>query len=174
MRLRRIIIVVGLACSSAALAMAQDSNPPTAPPADQDTNPVLKHRPAESREISKSIVKENIDLAVPARSALQVVLDSEVRLKAVGQPIHGRIVEPVFAFDKLVIPVGTEVNGKISQIASVSVGTRIVAALDGNLTPDRKIAMEFTELLFADGRHFPVQTTVVPGSGQIASVRGGC
>lgn len=167
MRLRRIIIVVGLACSSAALAMAQDSNPPTAPPADQDTNPVLKHRPAESREISKSIVKENIDLAVPAGSALQVVLDSEVRLKAVGQPIHGRIVEPVFAFDKLVIPVGTEVNGKISQIASVSVGTRIVAALDGNLTPDRKIAMEFTELLFADGRHFPVQTTVVPGSGQV-------
>jgi hypothetical protein len=62
-----------------------------------DANPVLKHRPAESP--SNPIIKENIDLTVQKGTALQVVLDREVRVRKVGQPIHGRLVEPVYAFD---------------------------------------------------------------------------
>jgi hypothetical protein len=65
------------------------------------------------------------------------------------------------------LPVGTEVTGQISQIESVSAGRRTLAALDANLTPARKITVEFTELSLADGKHIPIQTTVVPGSGQV-------
>ena len=141
--------------------MAQDSNAPPSSSTKPDANPVLKHRPAE--DPPKPIIKENIDLTVAEGTALQVVLDREVRIRKVGQPIHGRLVEPVYAFDKLVLPIGTEVAGHISQIESVSAGRRTLVALDANLTPTRKIAVEFTDLLLADGKHFPIQTSVVPG-----------
>ena len=45
---------------------------------------------------------------------LPVVIDKELKIEAVGRPIHGRSVEPVYAFDKLVVPVGPEVIGKIT------------------------------------------------------------
>ena len=147
--------------------MAQDSNPPGSSSTKPNANPVLKHRPAESSETPKPIIKENIDLTVPKGTALQVVLDREVRVQEVGQRIHGRLVEPVYAFDKLVLPIGTEVAGQIAQIESVSAGRRTLAALDANLTPTRKITVEFTELLLRDRTHIPIQTSVVPGSGQV-------
>jgi hypothetical protein len=85
----------------------------------------------------------------------------------VGQPIHGHLIEPVYTFDRLVLPVGTEVTGQISEIESVSGGRRTLAALDANLTPSRQITVEFTELALADGRHILIQTSVLPGSGQV-------
>jgi hypothetical protein len=128
---------------------------------------VLKHRVAESPETSQPIINENIDLTLPKGSALEVVIDREVRVRTVGQPIQGHLIEPVYAFDKLVLPAGTEVSGRISEIASVSASRRTLAALDANLTPSRQITVEFTELSLAEGKHIPIQTTVAPGSGQV-------
>jgi hypothetical protein len=53
---------------------------------------------------------------VPKGTAVQVVLDKEVRIQKVGQTVHGRVAEPVYAFDKLVVPVGTEVTGQVTQL----------------------------------------------------------
>lgn len=167
MKMKRMIGTICLACSCGGWTLAQDSDPSKSPSTDSKGTPVLKHRPKESSEAPKPIVKENIDLTVPKGSALQVVLDREVRVKAVGQPIHGHIVEPVYAFDKLIILAGTEVNGKISQMESVPAGARTLAALNANLTPARRIEVEFTELLMADGKQISIQTRVVPGSGQV-------
>ena len=147
-KLKQVIVTVGLACSCGGWTLAQDPNPNSSRSTDTNDTPVLKHRPAEaSPETSKPLVKENVDLTVPKGAALQVVLDREVRIKAVGQPIHGHIVEPVYAFDKLFIPVGTEVNGKISRIQGVPATARTMAALNANLTPARQIEVEFTELV---------------------------
>lgn len=166
-KMKRLIGAICLACSCGGWTLAQDSDPRKSPATDANATPVLKHRPIESAETPKPIVKENIDLTVPKGSALQVVLDHEVRVKAVGEPIHGHIVEPVYAFDKLLIPAETEVNGKISQIEGVSTAGRTLAALNANLTPARQIEVEFTELLMADGKRIPIQTSVVPGSGRV-------
>jgi hypothetical protein len=166
-KMRRMIGTICLACSCGGWTLAQDSDQSKSPFTDSKATPVLKHRPKESSEAPKPIVKENIDLTVPKGSALQVVLDREVRVQAVGQPIHGHIVEPVYAFDKLIIPAGTEVKGKISQIESVPAGARTLAALNANLTPARRIEVEFTELLITDGKQISIQTRVVPGSGQV-------
>jgi hypothetical protein len=108
-----------------------------------------------------------IDLTVPKGTALIVQLDREVRIKGVGQAVHGRVIEPVYAFDSLLIPVGTEVDGKISAIGEVSSSKRTLAALDANLTPDRNITVKFTDLLFPDGKRLAIKTSVAPGSGQV-------
>ena len=167
MKFVHLIVCICVVCSSGRWALAQDVNPPKTSPTNPDGNPVLKHRAAESPETSKPIIKEDIDLIVPTGTALQVVVDHEIRVQKVGQAIHGYLVEPVYTFDKLVLPVGTEVTGQISQIENVSVDRRTLAALDANLTPTKKITVEFTELLLKDGKHIPIQTRVAPGSGQV-------
>src|SRR5579862_7466030 len=44
-----------------------------------------------------------IPLTVPQGTPLQVALADEVRVRKVGQLIEGKIVEPVYAFDRVVI-----------------------------------------------------------------------
>ena len=44
---------------------------------------------------------------------------------------------------------------------------RIVAALNADFTPSRKVELDFSELIFANGRHIPIHTRVTPGSGQV-------
>jgi hypothetical protein len=110
---------------------------------------------------------KTIPLIVPKGAAVQVVLDKEVRIQKVGQAVHGRVAEPVYAFDKLVVPVGTEVTGQITRLEGVSGGRRTLDALNAEFTPSRKVEIEFDELELLDGQHVPIHTTVTPGSGQV-------
>jgi hypothetical protein len=110
---------------------------------------------------------ETVALTVPKGTAVQVVLDKEVRVRKVGQPIHGRVAEPVYAFDKLVVPVGTEVTGEITELESVGNGKRTLDALNADFTPARKVQIEFRELKLSNGRAIPIHTSVTPGSGQV-------
>jgi hypothetical protein len=108
-----------------------------------------------------------VSLSVPRGTPIQVALAEEIRVQKVDQIIRGRVVEPIYAFDKLVIPVGTEVSGRITRIESVSAAQRTLAILDANFTPLRAIDVTFTELILADGRHIQIQTAVTPGSGEV-------
>jgi hypothetical protein len=108
-----------------------------------------------------------VPLTVPKGIAVQVVLDKEVRIQKVGQSVHGRVAEPVYAFDKLVVPAGTEVTGQITQLESFSGGRRTLDALDANFTPVRKVQIKFDDLELIDGRHIPIHTNVTLGSGQV-------
>jgi hypothetical protein len=110
---------------------------------------------------------ETVALTVPKGSAVQVVLDQEIKIQKVGQPLHGRVAEPIFAFDKLVVPVGSEVTGHIKRLTNVSGARRFLDALDADFTPARKVEVQFDELALSDGRHIPIRTSVTPGSGQV-------
>jgi hypothetical protein len=132
----------------------------------------LTRRPEQSEPASSSAIPSQpapslIPLTVPTGTPLKVALDREVRVQKVGQPVRGKIVEPVYAFDKLVVPAGTEVVGKISAIDRVPKKGRIVAAMNGQFSPSRQVHMDFSELVLADGRHVPLQTDVSPGSGGV-------
>jgi len=105
-----------------------------------------------------------IALEVPVGVPLPVVLDKEVRIKKTGQPIHGKIAEPVYAFDKLVVPAGSEVTGSVTQIAGVPALKRTLAALDANFSPTRDVAITFDQLVLPDGRRIPLHTQVSPAS----------
>jgi hypothetical protein len=110
---------------------------------------------------------QSIALSVPRGTPLQVALDQEIRVRRVGQPVHARIVEPVYAFDRLVVPVGSQVNGQVTKIGAISGGKRTIAALDADFSPERKVEVSFNDLSLPDGRHFQLQTSVSPGSGQV-------
>ena len=160
MALSRGVCSLFLACACAGWASAQDAPPaPTPdsrlPVASADDN---KAAPAAS---------EIVPLIVPQGMGVQIALDQEVRIRKVGQPISGHVVEPVYAFDQLVVPVGTTVTGQITRIEGISNGKRILSALDAEFTPAHKIEVEFTGFVFPDGKHLPIHTRVTPGSGQV-------
>ena len=110
---------------------------------------------------------QTVKLSVPKGTPLQVALEEETRVKSVGQPIRAIVVGPVYAFDRLVVPVGSQVTGQVTRIEAISGGKRTVAALDADFTPERKVEVTFTELALPDGKHFQLNTSVSPGSGQV-------
>jgi len=110
---------------------------------------------------------QTVALTVAKGSPLQVALDREIRVKQVGQPVHARIVEPVYAFDHIVVPVGSEIIGEVTKIEEISGGKRTLAALNADFTPRRRVEVGFHELVLADGRRFQLHTSVTPGSGQV-------
>jgi len=127
----------------------------------------LKARTAEptpqpSNSVSLPAPVSSIPLTVPPGAPLKIALDTEVRVREVGQAIHGKTTEPVYAFDKLLIPAGTVVNGKVSAIDSVPGKTRVLDATDGNFSPARHVHVQFDELVMADGRHVALQTVASP------------
>ncbi len=156
----RVISAVFLTCVCIGSVQGQDAVSVSAPASD----PVLARRPVAT---AKPSVNEIIPLVVPKGTAVQVLLDKEVKIQKVGQSVHGRVAEPVYAFDKLVVPVGTEVTGQITELEDVSGGKRTLDALNADFSPPRKVQMEFNDLVLTDGRHIPIHTTVTPGSGQV-------
>lgn len=148
MRTKCLIFSVFVMAASAVAVAGQDSTltfsaaPPATPPA-------------------------TIELTVPKDTPLEIVLDKEVRLKKVGQKLHGRIVQPVYAFDKVVIPAGTEVNGEITKIAAISRKKRTLGILNADFSPARKVEVEFDELVLGEGKHVPFHALITPGSGQV-------
>ncbi len=133
------------------------------------TGQTLKARPAGSTQppSNSSLVATptaSIPLRIPEGTTLKVALDQEVRVRKIGQPVHGKVIEPVYAFDQLVVPAGSEVNGKVAQIDAVSKKKRTIAALNADFSPYREVHIDFDELVLADGRHMPMQTSVSRGS----------
>ena len=160
--IRRLILPAVLLWAGGGWAQAQEGTVPSAP--SLDSHPALTHRPTSKEKPS---APETVALTVPKGTPLQVALDKEVRVERVGQALHGRIVEPVFAFDKIVLPVGTEVSGQITKLDSVSARQRTLEALDADFTPARRVHVEFEELVLASGQHIPIRTVVTPGSGEV-------
>jgi hypothetical protein len=131
---------------------------------------VLSLSPALLRAQAVSVRNANaktLALTVPSGTPIQIALNKEVRLKKIGQVIHGRVVQPIYVFNHLVIPVGTEATGRIVAIEPVSAKTRTLAVLNADFTPTHQFVVAFNDLAFADGTHMTLSTTVAAGSGQI-------
>ena len=139
------------------LSVAQTLKP--RPPAGTQQTDASATQTAEQNAEAASVT---VPMSVAAGTPIKVALDSEVRVRNVGQAIHGKTVEPVYAFDKLLIPAGTVVNGKVAAIDGVPGRTRALDATDGNFSPARHVHVQFDELVMGDGRHMALQTVVSP------------
>ena len=106
----------------------------------------------------------SLPLTVPAGTPLKVVLDRELRVRAVGQLIHGKTIEPIYSFDQLLIPEGSEVTGKVAVIEGISKKNRTLSALNANFSPWRQVEVELDEVHLTSGRILAIHTTVVPGT----------
>lgn len=168
MTVRRILCCTLVVLLSIPAVVGQESAPNAAP-----EPPIPQLLPGSSRlEVvpppePEAAPPQTVTLIVVKGTSLQVALAKEMRIKRVGQCVHGVVVEPVYAFDRLVVPEGSKVRGEVTKIESISNTRRTLAGLDGDFTPARQIELKFTDLVLPDGRRVALKTNVTAGSGQI-------
>ena len=80
----------------------------------------------------------------------------------VGQTVSGTLVEPVYAYDRVVLPVGSSVTGHVVRLDDPSKLSRARAWMSGDFSPHRTIVLEF-DSVERDGVSIPMGTTVTGG-----------
>lgn len=108
-----------------------------------------------------------VPLVVPEGTPLRVALPERVRVAKPGEPVKALVLYPVYAFDEVVIPAGSELTGKIAQIDSVTKKRRWLAIANGDFTPPRAYEVEFDALTLPDGRRMQITTEVSSGVAQV-------
>src|SRR5689334_19514771 len=112
-----------------------------------------------------------IPLTVDKGFPLQVRLTEKLQFKQ-NESVHGVITEPIYAFDREVIPSGTQIEGKITGFKKASTWKRISAMLGGDFTPIRDPLITFDTLVFSDGKQIPIQTSAIPAADKLISSDG--
>ncbi|MGH9359233.1 MAG: hypothetical protein ACRD1O_08685 [Terriglobia bacterium] len=119
---------------------------------------LLLVRPVCARSLAPGM--HALPLTIEAGVPLHVLLEDRVRIKHVGAPVRGRLAEPIYVFDRIVVPAGTEVEGRVTRIDPVPKRERAMAIMDGDFTPLRTAHIEFDTLILKDGRRLPLRTVV--------------
>ena len=104
-----------------------------------------------------------VDLVVNAGRPLRVALDGTNPAEARRSAGDGMVIEPVYAYDRIVIAVGTKVRGHVVQIDSGSKFVRARAYIGGNFSPPKHAVLQFDTLLLDDGHEMPIDTVVKGG-----------
>jgi hypothetical protein len=99
----------------------------------------------------------SIPLQAEAGTPFRVYATSRVPMK-LGQAVTAKLIDPVFSFDRIVIPAGAEVRGSVVKLDPASKLLRIHAILGGDFTPLHFARVQFDSLALPDGRLLPVHT----------------
>ena len=129
----------------------------------------LPSNPPEAPASASSLSVE-VPLIVPEGVPLRLYLTKRAP-KKLGAPVEAKVLEPVYAFDRLVIPAGAIVEGRVSELRPVSKGKRATAMLGGDFTPLRVASIEFTSVTLPDGSNVPLHTAASGGLNTIVSSR---
>ena len=105
-------------------------------------------------------------LQVPAGTSLRVAVDQKVRIARAGQPVTGRLTEPIYAFDQIVIPAGSLVTGRVTSVHSVTAMKKTMSYINGNFSPVHEYDLEFDSLTLPGGEQRKISTSVSPGIAQ--------
>jgi len=145
----RSVVLYILVTAFAATLSAQQNSPNLPDPPVPRLSPGSEHKPTTASPQTAS--PQVIPLTVPTKTSLQVALEKEVRVRKVGQSVSARLVDPVYAFDQLVVPAGSEIRGEVTKIDPISGGRRTLAGLDADFTPAHKVEVTFTDPALPDG-----------------------
>src|SRR6202158_829121 len=112
---------------------------------------------------------ERITLVVEPGNDFRAALEKGVRLKAPGQSITARLLEPVYAGEVLAIPAGSTIKGHISAIGTAPMPKRARRLLDGDFTPPKTAHVTFDQLVLSDGTMVPIHSDSAVGVGRVAN-----
>src|SRR5688572_13602170 len=99
---------------------------------------------------AQSDLNITVPLTVEKGSTLQVVLTEKLQYKE-NERVRGIVAEPVYAFDREVIPQGAQVLGRIKSLKGPSRLKRVLSMVAGDFSPSREAQIEFNALVLRDG-----------------------
>jgi len=103
-----------------------------------------------------------INLTIPAGTPLRVYVTKRFA-KRKGTLVDAKVLEPVYAFDRQVIPAGSVAKGIVSRTHPVTKWERVQAILRGDFTPLRISEVEFRSLILPGGQTVSVHTGETTG-----------
>lgn len=122
--------------------------------------------PMWSQLTSGPDAKVSVRLKVPAGAPLRLYLTRRVSYR-LGETVEAKSIQPVWAFDRIVIPPGTTFRGRVVTLNPVPKMLRARAIVGGDFTPLKRAGVSFTSLTLPDGRTMPLQTEESSGLGTI-------
>jgi hypothetical protein len=108
----------------------------------------------------------NVPLTVSSGVPLRLYLTKRIP-KRLGAPVEGKVMEPVFAFDREVLPAGSAVSGRVSAVQAVDKWQRFRAIVGGDFTPLRNALVEFDDVTLPGGKKLPLHTVQTIGLNSI-------
>ena len=123
---------------------------------------------AASSEVSLSDSNDAADdtrqVTVPAGTLLRVEVARRVRLR-LGSEIEGRLLEPIYAENRLLVPCGAVLHGTIVEMHPAPRSKRLNAKLRGDFTPLREPVIQWTALSRVDGSEYSLLAESRTGAG---------
>jgi hypothetical protein len=105
----------------------------------------------------------SIALVLEPGTPLRLSLDERLTVRQVGQPVTATVVEDLYAYDRIVVPKGTQAIGHIARLEDLSKGVRANRVLNGDLSPLHRVVIQFDMLVFSDGRRMAMATRPTVG-----------
>ena len=105
-----------------------------------------------------------VDLVLQSGRSLRVALDHRIAIHQVGQTITGTLVEPIYVYDRIVLPIGSRLTGHIDQIDEPSKKKRTLAIAEGDFSPHPHAVLRFDSIVDPDGRTRRILTEVKGGT----------
>lgn len=99
----------------------------------------------------------HVPLTVSRGVPLRVYVTKRLPMRR-QEPVQAKLIDPIYAFDRIVVPAGTALQGHVTKLDPVSKMTRIQAILNGDFTPLHFARVEFTTLIMPDGKTLPIHT----------------
>lgn len=112
-------------------------------------------------------------VTIPAGTRLEMELPQTTRLHGVGQKITAVLTQPVYAQDRLALPVGTKMLGAVIAVRGPSWGTRATAGMGGDFSPSPAVQVRFSAVELADGSALAIQSAPAPERPELRLVAGG-
>jgi hypothetical protein len=103
---------------------------------------------------------EPVALVLKTGTPMHIALDRRVTIARVGQVITGTLVEPVYAYDRVVLPAGSAVRGHIAALEPPSRRARLQAFAAADFSPHRHAVLQFDTVLLDAGREIDIRTVV--------------
>jgi Bacterial conjugation TrbI-like protein len=113
---------------------------------------------------------ERKSVVIEPGNDFRAALEEGVRLKAVGQPVTAKLLEPVYAGEDVALPAGSTIKGHVSAI-SAAPHKRVGRLLSGDFTPPKLARVTFDQLVLADGTTVPVHSDSAVGLGRVTNSR---
>lgn len=153
--LLRNLFAVGFFCILAsAFSLSAQTRPVLLPPLRSASTPSTPTQSTANvpESIAKAVSSRTAHTAIlPAGLPLRIQLDRRYGMRK-GAPVTGKLIDPIYSGDYIVLPANTIVEGTISSLQPVRKGTRTWALLDGDITPLKQPVLTFDALELSDGR----------------------
>lgn len=110
----------------------------------------------------RAVAGQATGVVLPAGARLDLALARPARVRRDGQTIWAQLSAPVYARNRLALPAGTPVRGRITRIQGEALWRRAQAALGGDFSPPPAVGVTFTAVDLPSSGWTPICTDVSP------------